>query len=260
MRSKDPWLIVKKVVRDSDIVIEVVDARDPYGTRSKYLEALVRKEGKPLILVINKADIVPKDILNMWKRMLSKEYLTVFISARERLGTRKLWVTIKKATKRRPVKVAVVGYPNVGKSTIINILRGRHSTGTSPLPGFTKYKKLVKVAQWLKVIDTPGVIPIKGSEEELVIKNALAPESLEDPIPPALKLIQIALEKDPNIFKRTYNIVSIEPFRVLKELAERRKLYLKKGKLNLEEAARVLIRDWQQGKLIFYYTPNDYGL
>ncbi len=180
--------------------------------------------------------------------MLSREHPTIFISARKRLGTRKLWITIKKATNKRPVKVAVVGYPK-GKSTIINILRGRHSTGTSPLLGFTKHKKVVKAA-----------IPIKSSEEELVIKNALAPEGLEDPVPPALKLIEIALKKDPEIFRRTYNVTSLEPTKMLEELAKRRKLYLKRGKLNLEEATRILIRDWQQGKLVFYYTPNDYGL
>lgn len=257
MRSRDLWLQVRRVIREADVVLEVVDARDPYGTRSREVEALARREGKPLVIVVNKADIVPKEVLEEWKRVLSREFPTIFVSAKKRLGTRKLWVAIKKATDKRPVKVAVVGYPNVGKSTIINVLRGRHSAGTSPIPGYTKHAKLVRAATWLKVIDTPGIVPTRGSEEELVIKCALSPESLEDPIPAALRLIEIALERDPEIFAKTYGVGSREPARILEELAERRKLYLRGGKLNVEEAARVLIRDWQKAKLVIYFTPRD---
>ncbi len=258
MRNRDLWLQVKRVIREADVVLEVVDARDPLGTRSREVEALVKKEGKPLVIVINKADIVPKEVLEEWKRVLRREFPTIFVSARERLGTRKLWLAIKKAAGKRPVKVAVVGYPNVGKSTIINVLRGRHSAGTSPVPGYTKHAQLVRAATWLRVIDTPGVVPTEGSEEELVIKCALSPESLEDPIPAALGLIETALERDPEIFARTYGVESREPAKILEELAERRKLYLKGGRLNVEEAARILIRDWQKAKLVFYYTPRDY--
>jgi len=259
MQSRDLWSRIKRVVREADVVLEVVDARDPQGTRSRELEELVKREGKPLVIVINKADIVPKEILEKWKRFLSKEFPTIFISARERLGTRRLWIAIKRATDKRPVRVAVVGYPNVGKSTIINVLRGRHCAGTSPIPGYTRHSQLVRAATWLKVVDTPGVVPIGRSEEELAIKCALSPESLEDPVPAALKLVEIALAKDPDVLERTYGIKSRDPVGILEELAERRKLYLKGGRLNLEEAARILIRDWQRAKLVFYFTPEDYS-
>ncbi len=254
------WAKVKKVIGEADVVLEVVDARDPYGTRSRELEEMTEKMGKPLVIVINKADLVPKEVLDEWKRVLSKKYETVYISARERLGTRKLWIAIKKVAPKKPVKVAVVGYPNVGKSTIINLLRGRHSAGTSPIPGYTKHVQLVRAATWLKVVDTPGVVPLKGDEEELVFKGALSPESLEDPLPVALKLVEKALSKDLNIFKKTYGVEGEEPLSILENLARKRGLYLKGGRLNVEEAARIVIRDWQQGKLVFYYTPRDYGL
>ena len=257
---RELWLRVKKVVKRADVVIEVVDARNPFGTRSRELERLASKLGKPLIIVINKADLVPKDVLDEWKRVLSKEYETVYISAKERLGTRRLWTAIKKVTKKKPVTIAVTGYPNVGKSTIINLLKGRHSAGTSPIPGYTKHAQIIRAATWLKVVDTPGIIPLKGSESELVFKGALSPESLGDPLPTALKLIEKILAKDETIFAKTYGVKARDPMAVLEEFAEKRKLYAKGGKLNLEEAARIIIRDWQRGKLVVYYTPQDYRL
>ena len=256
------WLQVKKIISQADVVLEVLDARDPFRTRCKKIEELVKKLGKKLILVINKADLVPREVLEKWKFIFQKEYPTIYISAKERLGTRKLWVIIKKVTDRRPVTVAVVGYPNVGKSMIINYLKGRHSVGTSPIPGYTKHTTLVKAATWLKVIDTPGVIPVEknASAVDLIMRGAIKPEELSDPISYAIELIEEALKKDPKVIERTYGVEGNDPNKILEEIAKKRGLLLKGGKLNVEEAARIIIRDWQRGKLVFYSTPEDYGL
>ena len=256
---KDAWAIVRKVVREADVVLEVVDARDPMATRSRELERMVAEEGKKLVIVINKADLVPREVLEEWKRVLSREHPTIYVGARERLGTRFLWRIIKRVTDKRPVVVAVVGLPNVGKSTILNVLKGRHSVSTSPVPGWTKHATLARAATWLKVIDTPGVVP-RGEEEELAVRGALRPESLEDPVPAALKLIEVLRRKEPDFLKKYYGVDESDPLRALEELARRRNLLKKGGEPNVEEAARVLLRDWQSGELAVYFTPEDYGL
>jgi ribosome biogenesis GTPase A len=256
---KDAWAIVRKVVREADVVLEVVDARDPMATRSRELERMAAEEGKKLVIVINKADLVPREVLEEWKRVLSREYPTIYVGARERLGTRFLWRIIKRVTDKRPVVVAVVGLPNVGKSTILNVLKGRHSVSTSPVPGWTKHATLARAATWLKVIDTPGVVP-RGEEEELAVRGALRPESLEDPVPAALKLIEMLRRKEPDFLKKYYGVDESDPLRALEELARRRNLLKKGGEPNVEEAARVLLRDWQSGELAVYFTPEDYGL
>ena len=256
---KDAWAIVRKVVREADVVLEVVDARDPMATRSRELERMAAEEGKKLVIVINKADLVPREVLEEWKRVLSREHPTIYVGARKRLGTRFLWRIIKRVTDRRPVVVAVVGLPNVGKSTILNVLKGRHSVSTSPVPGWTKHATLARAATWLKVIDTPGVVP-RGEEEELAVRGALRPESLEDPVPAALKLIEVLRRKEPDFLKKYYGVDESDPLRALEELARRRNLLKKGGEPNVEEAARVLLRDWQSGELAVYFTPEDYGL
>jgi hypothetical protein len=256
---KDAWAIVRKVVREADVVLEVVDARDPMATRSRELERMAAEEGKKLVIVINKADLVPREVLEEWKRVLSREYPTIYVGARERLGTRFLWRIIKRVTDKKPVVVAVVGLPNVGKSTILNVLKGRHSVSTSPVPGWTKHATLARAATWLKVIDTPGVVP-RGEEEELAVRGALRPESLEDPVPAALKLIEVLRRKEPDFLKKYYGVDESDPLRALEELARRRNLLKKGGEPNVEEAARVLLRDWQSGELAVYFTPEDYGL
>ena len=255
------WRAIRGVIKKADLVLEVVDARDPWGTRCLKLEKMVDSMKKPLIIVINKADLVPREVMEQWKNVIGRFRPTIFIGARERLGTRKLWIAIKQHSSKRPVSVAVVGYPNVGKSTIINVLRGRHSVGTSPKPGFTRSPKTVRAAAWLKVVDTPGVVPVEEKDElSLVMKSGLAPEDLDDPVPVTVRFIRLALDKNPRIFERTYGVKGDNPVELLEKIASRFGFITKGGKLNLEEAARKILRDWQQGKLVFYFTPKDYGL
>ncbi|RLF23901.1 MAG: GTP-binding protein [Thermoprotei archaeon] len=265
MKAKPPeyieaWRKVRRIIEKADLVIEVLDARDPQGTRCPRVERLAINMGKRILLVINKADLVPKEVLEEWKRVLNREFPTIFISARDRLGTRYLWRAIKAYAPKIPVKVAIVGYPNVGKSTIINVLKGRHSVGTSPIPGFTKHTQLVRASSFITVIDTPGIVPLDEDEETLAIKGALRPEALEDPLGPALRLLELALTKDPDVVERVYGIEEHIPLKILEKLARRRGLLLKGGKPNVDEAARIILRDWQNGRLVFYMEPKDYGL
>ena len=259
VRPQEAWAIVRRVVEQADVVLEVVDARDPMATRSREVERLAERMGKRLIIVINKADLVPRSVMDAWKRVLSREYPTIYLSARDRLGTRYLWRAIKAATSKRPVTVAVVGLPNVGKSTVLNALKGRHSASTSPVPGWTKAALAAKAATWLKVIDTPGVVP-KGDEEELAVRGALRPESLDDPVPAAAKLIEVLRRKDPAVLLKHYGVDDSDPYAALEKIARRRNLFGKGGEPNVEEAARVVLRDWQAGRIVVYFTPEDYGL
>jgi len=257
--QEEAWRRVRSVLEMSDLVLEVIDARDPVETRNRRLEDLVNRLGKSLMMVINKSDLVPMEVLKEWRRFLERDYPTVFISARDRLGTRKLIVNIKRYAPRLPVRVSVVGYPNVGKSTIINYLKGRHVAETSPVPGWTIGEQIVRAKQWLVVIDTPGVVPVEEVKDEalLVIKGAIDPSKLDDPVIPAIKLIMRIKSFNPKAFMERYGVDSEDPMELLELVGRRRGLLMRGGKVNIREAAIAGIRDWILGKLTYYYTPGD---
>ncbi|BDR93182.1 GTPase [Vulcanisaeta souniana] len=259
--QSEAWRRVRGVLELSDLVLEVVDARDPMETRNRKLEELLNRLGKPLIIVINKADLVPMNILKEWKEYLEREHPTVFISAKNRLGTRKLITSIKQHAPKLPVRISVVGYPNVGKSTIINYLRGRHVAETSPIPGWTIGEQVVKAKQWLVVIDTPGVIPPEEIKDEalLIIKGAIDPSKIDDPVPPAIKLIMRIKTFNPKAFMDRYGVDAEDPMELLELIGRRRGLLVKGGKVNTRNAAVAVIRDWVIGKLVYYYRPGVIG-
>ena len=259
IEARKAWRTVRRIIEGSDLVLEVLDARDPVETRNRRVEALSRRYGRPLLVVLNKVDLVPFEVALSWKKHLGREWPTIFISAKHRMGTRRLYRWIKMLAPRLPAKVAVVGYPNVGKSTIINYLKGRHAAGTSPMPGFTRGEMLVAAKSWLYVMDTPGVVPPEEatSEELLVIKGAVGPHELDDPVPPAISLIKRILYFNPRAFRDAYNIWSTQPEQILEAYGKARGLMLRGGRVNLDAAARGIIKDWIRGKLSYHYPPPE---
>ncbi len=247
---------VFKVIEEADIVLEILDSRDPESFRNKKIEQIVTKQGKKLILVINKTDLVPREIVEKWKKKLEKEYPTVYMSSKDRHGTRILRKTILKYAPKIPVKVALVGYPNVGKSSIINVLKGKHSAATSPIPGFTKHSQLFRISPKILILDTPGVYPPED-EMSLMLKSALEVEKIEDPVTQALELLKFIKEKDPDQLVKVYGIEPSDDIDFLEKLAIKRGRLLKGGIPDVEEIAKIILRDWQKGRIVIWKEPNE---
>src|SRR3989338_2174139 len=129
------WVHVKLVLREADILIEVLDARMIQASRNEEIEDKIRHLGKILLYVINKCDLVDVEALKQEKKGLSP---SVFISSKDRLGTTILKKKILELSHGEPVIVGVLGYPNVGKSSLINALAGRTAAKTSSESGYTK--------------------------------------------------------------------------------------------------------------------------
>ena len=154
--------MIRKLVREVTVVVEVVDCRFPYLTRSSFLEDLAEKSKKPMLLCINKCDLVPHYLPMRWKNYLSKKYPTVFISTQKRWGTkhfrRNLLSLVSKSDK--DVRVCIAGIPNTGKSSLINVLKGRHAAPTSPQPGWTQSIQWVRIGRRIMLLDSPGIAPV----------------------------------------------------------------------------------------------------
>ncbi|MHA1590753.1 MAG: GTPase [Candidatus Njordarchaeales archaeon] len=250
--TRGAWKKFWRAVKEADIVLEVLDSRDPQAFRMPSIEKRLTELGKKVILVINKADLVPREVLEAWKKALEKEYPTIYISAKYRLGTGKLRKLIYKVAQKKNdiIKVAVIGYPNVGKSSIINILKGSHSAPTGAKPGLTRHIQIIRRGR-LRVLDTPGVFPYEDAET-LVYKGAIRVETLDDPVAHAVELIEKLKKIKPDVLQQTYGIDDPDPMKFLEKLALKRGKLLKGGTPDIKEAARIVLRDWQLGKIVIY--------
>jgi len=258
------WGLIKELIDMSDIVLEVVDIRDPIHTRSPKLESMVLSAGKPLLIVLNKSDLVPRSIAEEWREFFEGRGIgAVYISARDRLGTKILRDRIKEMVSKRPIVVAITGLPKVGKSTLINTLKGRHSAGTSPYPGtpgYTRRSQLYRVERNIYVIDSPGLVPPEGDDVEVIIRSTPV-DDMENVVSIAAKLIMKILTYNQLAFKAAYGIDEGDPIKILEALAIRRGWVTRGGGEPLiTEAAKCVIRDYLDGKLTYYIRPQQLGL
>lgn len=256
------WKVLARAVKKADVVVEVVDIRDPISTRSRRLEQMASALDKELLIVLNKSDLVPRRVAEKWKRIIEGQgYEVLYVSSRMRLGTRVLRGAIKGIAGQKPFVAVVVGYPKTGKSSVINAIRGRKGAQTSPIPGspgYTKGLQLLKIEPGFYMIDTPGVIPAEGGWPEAVIRGR-SPEDLVDPVPPAIALLERALRYNPNSVREAYGIESRDPYEILELYARKRGWFYKLTREPLiEEAARAVIRDYHKAKLLFYVPPEEY--
>lgn len=247
-----PWKVVDEIIRKSDLILNILDARFPDKTQNSIIEGKIRSSGKKFFYILNKADLVDIHQIKKSINLLKENAPVIAFSAKDKTGKGKLIDFIKRFAKERKksIKVGVVGYPNTGKSSIINVLAGKKVARTSPVAGFTKGKQWVRLSENILLIDTPGVIPEKEkSTIELVMKDAIT--QIEDPEGTAEDLLDKLLKKNRRALEEFYNIeASDNSHETLESIAKAKKKLKKGGLLDLDAAGRLVIEDWQRGKLI----------
>ncbi len=197
------WALVNSVVESADVVVEVIDARFPNLGRNQRLESIVNDKGKVLFFLFNKSDLVSKDFMR--RVSLSFSGNCVFMSAKLRHGVIALKRALSRFASNGPIKVAFVGYPNTGKSTIINLLNGRRSAPVSFRAGFTKGVQNIKAGRNLLVIDTPGVIPLENFNESLlVLLSSKNSEDISDVEAVGFDVAKVVLRSDPEGLRSLY--------------------------------------------------------
>lgn len=232
---------IYRIVRESDLVIEVLDARDPEGTRNEELERLVARLGKTLGMVINKTDLARN------KRTPG----VCTISSKYRNSKRILMDFIREKLKKTQSKVAIVGYPNVGKSTIINMLTGRKSASVAPVPGHTRGVQWLRLDEGIMLLDSPGIVPRNERDEaSMAKKGAIEADQLRNPEYAAHAIIEDILIKKPSILAKAYGIkVSNDAQEILESVAIRRGRLLKGGAPDTLSAAKLIVRDHYKGRI-----------
>eukprot|EP01026_Neomeris_dumetosa_P048216 TRINITY_DN41671_c0_g2_i4.p2 TRINITY_DN41671_c0_g2~~TRINITY_DN41671_c0_g2_i4.p2 ORF type:complete len:343 (-),score=46.74 TRINITY_DN41671_c0_g2_i4:521-1399(-) len=261
-QSKRIWGELYKVVDSSDVLVQVLDARDPQGTRSSRLETYVKKhcKQKHMLLLLNKCDMVPAWVTRKWLQVLCKEFpaLAFHASITNPYGKGALLSVLRQLARLRQDKQAIsvgfVGYPNVGKSSVINCLKTKKVCNVAPIPGETKVWQYVTLLKRVFLIDCPGVVhhTTDDTEEDAVLKGVVRVEYLED----ATVYIDKLLERvKPDYIRRAYRIKEwkdSEDF--LDQLAKRYGKLVKGGDADMNAVAKMVLHDWTRGKLPFFYT------
>lgn len=250
--AKNPWKVVEEIIRNSDLLLNILDARFPDKTMNSVIEGKIRTSGKTFFYVLNKTDLVEISQTKKSIQMLKARAPVIAFSAKDRTGKGKLMDFLKRFAKesKKNIKVGLVGYPNVGKSAIINALSGRRAAPTSPVAGFTKGKKWIKLTDNILLIDTPGVIPNKEkSEINLIMKDAMT--QIEDPEGVAEELLERLIKKNKRAIEKFYNVEVREDVHDTLTAIAISKSKLKKGGIpDLDAAGKLIIEDWQRGKLV----------
>jgi ribosome biogenesis GTPase A len=240
-KKKSFGQIVREVIYASDVVVEVIDARLLELSRSQELEDIVEKAGKRLIIVINKCDLVSKDMLDARKKDFPN---AVYVSSTKKLGFNLLREMIYKVAahnKSEQIVVGIIGYPNVGKSSIINGLKGRGSASVAARSGHTKGRQHVRVTDRIMLIDTPGVIPIEQTDPiRLALLASKNPDQLRDPDLVAEHIISLVPKP---ILEAFYGATTLD------EIALKRGKLSRGGDADIITMGRIIVADWQRGRI-----------
>jgi len=257
MKMHHFWRIVDRVIYESDILLEVIDARMPKLTRNKKVENKIRRKRKFLILVINKSDLITRKMrMNFLREFESEE--VVFVSCKDRTGIFALKEMIFKLAKKRRygnyIKVGVIGYPNTGKSSVINVLIGfKEVAKTSPIAGLTRGVQWIRGKGNIMFLDTPGVIPLDEKDEaEQALMSVIDPDKLENPDLAAMKIIQLFLDNNRRSLEKFYGVKveTDDASEILLEIGRKKNFLWKGGKIDEGRTALMIIRDWQKGDLL----------
>ncbi len=250
---KPYWRVIKEIVERSTIIIEVLDARMPKISRNEEIEKIIKEYNKELIFLLNKADLVTQKDAYKKQNKLKKIAPTFIVSGKTRKGIKELreYLTIK--SKQLPdTRIGFLGYPNTGKSSIINAIAYKRKAKVSAQAGTTHGAQWINAGKNLSVIDSPGVIPVKKNDEiRLALIGSRNPEKLREKELVAYKILSLFEDKEQLEVLYKIEIKSEDPEEILEQIG-RKKGFIKKGnQIDEVRTSEQIIRDWQKGNLNF---------
>ena len=252
-------------LKQVDAVCEIVDARIPMSSRNPDIDAICGS--KPRIIVLNRMDLADPNATKKWSAYFKSRGMAViatdcktrkgiadFTPAARIACAEKLERDAKRGM-NRPLRVMVVGIPNVGKSTLINQISGRKGAKAENRPGVTRGKQWVTVDSGLQLLDTPGILWPKFEDPEvgmMLAYTGAVKEGVIDVEELACRLMELLHKFYPQTLLERYKVEAPEgsPGWQLVEMAGRKRGYLVSGgEVNTERMSKVLLDEFRGGKL-----------
>lgn len=258
--------MIRENIKLVDVVIELLDARIPASSANPVIEEV--GEGKPRIVVLNKADLAEPEWTERWIRhfcaagrpavavdSLGGSGAKQLVSRIEQAARDKLAALAAKGIRPRPVRAMILGIPNVGKSSLINRLLGSATARTGDKPGVTRGKQWIKIGKNLELLDTPGVLWPKLDDQEaafrLAVSGAISDEVFDREKVVARLLVLLGGDYPDRLAAR-YNLTPPLPpdgLELLALIGTRRGCLRSGGVVDLEKAGRIVLSEFRDGKL-----------
>lgn len=268
--------LIEENLKLIDVVVEITDARIPYSGRNPYFNAMLRN--KPRLIVMNKADMADKSVTDKWISYFSEKGIKVIpISCLTGMGVNKIISEaeslvadkLKKDAENgrsRTLKLMMIGIPNVGKSSLINKLSGKAGTITGNKPGVTKGKQWIRLKGKSELLDTPGILPQKFSDDiapkKLAMTGAIKDEIINTELL-SYDLIEYLKENYHSMLCERYKIIEdisgMEAYEILELIGKKRGFVISGGETDTERAAKMLITELRDCKIgnISLEKPED---
>lgn len=258
--------MIEENVKLVDAVCELLDARIPMSSRNPDIDRLAG--GKPRLVILNRVDLADPAVTAKWRAYFKARGLDVletdsksgrgvqsFPAAVRSLLKDKLAAYAAKGQATRPLRVMVLGIPNVGKSTFINKAAGRKAAAVSDRPGVTRGRQWISVDRGLELLDTPGILWPRFDSQEvgelLAITGAIKAEVLDRETLAANFMLRLA-RFYPDAVEQRYKFrpdPACNGFELLEQAAKKRGFLISGGEYDLERMAGVLLDEYRGGKL-----------
>ena len=262
-------------LKQVDAVCEIVDARIPVSSRNPDIDSIC--SNKPRIIVLNRADLADPESTNRWIAWFkSRGFAAIATDCKSRKGISNFQPAVRSVLQEkilrdaakgmnRPLRVMIVGIPNVGKSTLINQVSGRKGAKAENRPGVTRGKQWVTVDTGLLLLDTPGILWPKFEDPNVGMKLAYTgavKENIMDTEELACHLMDVLWRFYPDTIKSRYKIdmpADTPGYALLEEAGRKRGFLLSRGEINTERMAKVLLDEYRSGKLglITFENPEE---
>ena len=252
-------------LKQVDAVCEIVDARIPMSSRNPDIDAICGN--KPRIMILNRMDLADPDATKRWADHFKSQGMAVVVTdCKSRKGISSFQPAVRSILKEkiardaargmnRPLRVMIVGIPNVGKSTLINQISGRKGAKAENRPGVTRGKQWVTVENSLLLLDTPGILWPKFEDPEvgmMLAYTGAVKDGILDVEELACRLIRLLWERYPAALNERYNIpldADVPGYELLEMAGRKRGFLLARGEINTERMAQVLLEEYRNGKL-----------
>ena len=252
-------------LKQVDAVCEIVDARIPISSRNPDIDAICGQ--KPRIIVLNRMDLADHEATKRWIAYFkSKGMAAIATDCKSRKGIADFQPAARSVLKEklerdaargmnRPIRVMIVGIPNVGKSTLINQISGRKGAKAENRPGVTRGKQWVTVDSGLLLLDTPGILWPKFEDPNvgmMLAYTGAVKENIIDTEELACHLMELLQKYYPQVLAERYKIELPEGtpgYELLEEAGRKRGYLLARGEIHTERMAKVLLDEYRSGKL-----------